>query len=77
MGCPVLCDRLYGGRSRLTSRDLGLEGEDTVLLDRHALHARRLQFAHPTTLESMEITAPVPDDLQATLVALRSHRSLA
>jgi 23S rRNA pseudouridine1911/1915/1917 synthase len=74
IGCPVLCDRLYGGRGRVTVADIAGGKDETVLLDRHALHARRLKFAHPTTGRPIEIVAPIPDDMQLTLSALRLHR---
>ena len=75
VGCPVLCDRLYGGRGRLTVADIAGNSDETVLLERHALHARRLKFSHPTTGQPIEITAPIPDDMQLTLAALRLHRA--
>lgn len=77
IGCPVLCDRQYGGRSRLTRGELRRDPTDeTVLLDRQALHARRLGFLHPHTGLAMEIEAPLPADLAAVLAELRSCRVL-
>ncbi|MFO7908130.1 MAG: RluA family pseudouridine synthase [Pirellulaceae bacterium] len=71
IGCPVLCDRLYGGRASLTRGDLQRTGDSTVLLDRQALHARRLCFTHPTTSTPMDIEAPIPGDMQRVLDELR------
>ena len=49
IGCPVLCDRLYGGRAQITRGEIRRAGEDDqVLLGRQALHARRLTFRHPS-----------------------------
>jgi len=77
VGCPVLCDRQYGGRSRLTRGELRRDPADaTVLLDRQALHARRLGFLHPHTGLPLEIEAPLPADLTAVLAELRSCRVL-
>ncbi|HUU21606.1 MAG TPA: RluA family pseudouridine synthase [Phycisphaerae bacterium] len=77
VGCPVLCDRQYGGRSRITRGEIRRRPEDTlVLLDRQALHARRLRFAHPRTGQSLEVEAPLPADLATVLAALREHRAL-
>jgi 23S rRNA pseudouridine1911/1915/1917 synthase len=76
IGCPVLCDRQYGGRAMLTRGELGRDPRDeTVLLDRQALHARRLVIAHPDTGAAMEFIAPMPADLAGTLAALREFRA--
>lgn len=48
---------------------------DDVLIDRHALHARRLTFRHPQSGKRLEFEAPVPIDLHRTLEALDRHRS--
>jgi len=79
--CPVLCDKLYGGRSRLTAGELrnwtgdrslaGGRADEEILLDRQALHAHRLAFTHPQSGEELEITAPIPADLQDLLLVLR------
>jgi 23S rRNA pseudouridine1911/1915/1917 synthase len=75
IGCAVLCDRLYGGRSQLTLGELRRDASDgTVVLSRQALHARRLALAHPVTGEPMELLAPLPADLTAVLEALRRER---
>jgi len=73
--CPVLCDRLYGGRARITRGEIRRDPDDTlVLLARHALHARRLKFAHPATDEPIEVEAPLPEDMVAVLNELRVYR---
>jgi 23S rRNA pseudouridine1911/1915/1917 synthase len=86
IGCPVLCDRLYGGRVRITELELiprdklaqdeslGQQAAEAVLLDRQALHAHRLAFSHPTTGARVQFEAPLPDDMQRTLAALRRWR---
>lgn len=75
VGCPVLCDRQYGGRSRLTRGELRRDPSDeTLLLDRQALHAWRLRFLHPTTDQTLEIEAPLPADISAVLDELRRWR---
>ena len=76
IGCPVLCDRQYGGRSRITRGEIRRDpADDTVLLERQALHARRLRFLHPATGEPLEVEAPLPDDIAAVLAELRTFRS--
>jgi 23S rRNA pseudouridine1911/1915/1917 synthase len=74
VGCPVLCDRQYGGRARITRSELSGDGEDTqVLLERQALHARRIRFSHPVTGAPLDVEAPLPEDMAATLAALREY----
>lgn len=87
IGCPVLCDRLYGGRARIT--ELELIPRDKMMhdaaerdrlaarfvLDRQALHAQRLAIDHPTTGERMTFEAPLPEDIQTTIDALRKWRT--
>jgi 23S rRNA pseudouridine1911/1915/1917 synthase len=76
IGCPVLCDRLYGGRAVITRGELSRDPTDeTLLLDRQALHARRLKIRHPETGESLEFVAPLPADIEGVLAALREFRS--
>jgi len=83
IGCPVLCDRLYGGRARITELELIPRGplpQDSTafqrpLLERQALHAHRLSLLHPTTGEQLHFEAPVPPDIEQTLAALRRWRS--
>jgi 23S rRNA pseudouridine1911/1915/1917 synthase len=85
IGCPVLCDKLYGGRSQITrgellrrvgpasAADAQAHRTDTdILLTRQALHAQRIKLAHPATKEPIEFVAPLPADLQAVIEALRA-----
>jgi 23S rRNA pseudouridine1911/1915/1917 synthase len=51
-------DPLYG-----RAGDLGLE--------RQFLHARRLAFTHPITGEAVDVSSPLPPDLDAALATLR------
>jgi 23S rRNA pseudouridine1911/1915/1917 synthase len=85
VGCPVLCDRLYGGRaqlleSELMPRDKSAEQLQSAtaepLLQRQALHAHRLTLTHPITEARMSFEALVPADMQRTLESLRRWRSL-
>lgn len=77
VGCPVLCDRHYGGRARLTRGEIRGDPEDTlVLLDRQALHAWRLRFTHPDTAKPLEVEAPLPADMAAVLAELRAYRGV-
>ena len=78
---PVLCDKQYGSRSRITagelravtrSKDLAPDmADDVVLLDRQALHAHRLSLDHPTTGVRMTFEAPLPADMNQLALLLR------
>ena len=46
-----------------------------MLIERQALHARRLTFDHPATGERMTLEAPVPADMAAATAALRELRA--
>jgi 23S rRNA pseudouridine1911/1915/1917 synthase len=75
IGYPVLCDRLYGGRAQITRGELNRDPSDaTIVLERQALHARRLKITSPTTGEPMEFIAPLPADLSSTLAELKRLR---
>lgn len=76
IGCPVLCDKQYGGRDQLTRGELSRDlGDSHVLLARQALHALRLSVDHPLTRERLTFSAPLPDDMQNTLTALNQWRA--
>jgi 23S rRNA pseudouridine1911/1915/1917 synthase len=83
VGLPILADKLYSGRDRITlgdvmgpekSRLLSPEEAGATLIDRQALHAHRLRFAHPLTGQELDLTAPRPADMERTLEALRRYR---
>jgi 23S rRNA pseudouridine1911/1915/1917 synthase len=75
IGCPVLCDRQYSGRSKITRGEIRRDpGDSLILLVRQALHARRLKFTHPETGIVLEIEAPLPADIKAVLDELRNYR---
>jgi 23S rRNA pseudouridine1911/1915/1917 synthase len=50
LGHPLLGDDLYGGETRL--------------IQRQALHCRRLRFFHPFMLEEMEFSCELPEDMK-------------
>ncbi|HXI60014.1 MAG TPA: RluA family pseudouridine synthase [Polyangia bacterium] len=75
VGHPIVGDKLYGASERLFMRscDEGLTAELLAEFDglpRHALHAHRLTFPHPTTRQSMTIESPLPRDLVDYMAAL-------
>jgi 23S rRNA pseudouridine1911/1915/1917 synthase len=59
IGHPLSGDTTYGGEARH-----GLE--------RQFLHAHRLAFVHPVSGERLELTSPLPPDLEAALEAARA-----
>ena len=82
IGHPVLCDKNYGGGKRVTQEQLSGKvpfslsdenTEGTVLLCRQALHAHRLSFIHPATEQPLDITAPIPTDMQSVLDCLENR----
>ena len=78
IGCPVLCDRYYGGRAEITRGEIRHDLADaTVILARHALHAHRLRIIHPQTGAPMDFEAPLPADMQGVLDELRLYRRFA
>jgi 23S rRNA pseudouridine1911/1915/1917 synthase len=75
IGYPVLCDRLYGGRAEIKRGELSGDLKDQqVVLSRQALHAHRIQLAHPTTKELLQFVAPIPADMQQAIDTLRELR---
>ena len=42
-----------------------MEDLEVLEIPRHALHARRIVFAHPTTGKQVEVIAPWPAELEA------------
>lgn len=73
VGHPIVADRMYGRRGRLTTGDVagGPAGSGEALLSRQALHAWKIVFTHPLTRRPVEVTAPLPTDFQSALAALR------
>jgi 23S rRNA pseudouridine1911/1915/1917 synthase len=89
IGHPVVADEFYSPGSVLTVADINapssnghasrngsvpLSPADELLLSRQALHARGLRFVHPITREVVTFEAPLADDIQRTLDALRDAR---
>jgi 23S rRNA pseudouridine1911/1915/1917 synthase len=82
IGHPILADKLYSGRDRITLADLlGPERLTELdkspgavtLIERQALHAHGLRFQHPKSGKELDLTAPLPEDFARTLAALRTH----
>lgn len=77
LGTPVLCDATYSRRSVFYESELRGEKskpQEKPLIARQALHAKTLTLRHPVTGELVTFEAPLPEDFQATLTALRSTK---
>jgi 23S rRNA pseudouridine1911/1915/1917 synthase len=59
IGHPVCGDEAYGGRRRFG-------------LQRQFLHAAKLTFPHPVTGATVDVSSPLPADLQGALDLARS-----
>ena len=68
VGHPVVGDDTYGGGG----------GRRLIALParRHFLHAAWLMFRHPVSGESIDLRAPLPDDLRRSMAAAANDRSL-
>ena len=58
LGAPIVGDDMYG--------------EVCERIDRHALHASRLTFPHPSDKREMSFTSPIPSDMCALIKAIFS-----
>lgn len=61
IGHPVVGDPKYGS------------AKSPFAISGQALHSRTLSFAHPRTGETMEFTAPLPEDMEKILKRLRAR----
>jgi 23S rRNA pseudouridine1911/1915/1917 synthase len=69
LGHPVVGDTLYGAPHLIP----GLAPE--LQLDRNFLHAAHLSFTHPQTRKPLHIDAPLPNELESFLKAIRTNAS--
>jgi 23S rRNA pseudouridine1911/1915/1917 synthase len=60
LGCPIVGDEVYGRK------------KPSLEIDRHFLHAYRLKILLPGESESNVFEAPLPDELEHVLAALRA-----
>lgn len=73
---PVLGDPEYGGRQKwlkgIYDQERPLAQSLLNLIDRQALHAKKLGFVHPRTKEYLEFDSALPEDMETVLRLLRS-----
>jgi 23S rRNA pseudouridine1911/1915/1917 synthase len=73
---PLVGDRVYGGRLLLPKGASERLIEALRTFKRQALHAARLAFEHPITGKPVDVTSPLPADMQALLAALAADAKL-
>ncbi|MGQ9807176.1 MAG: RluA family pseudouridine synthase [Armatimonadota bacterium] len=69
-GHEVVGDPVYSRRRKLSRATPGEQAEFERLLERlggQALHAARLSFAHPFSGELLDLSAPMPQELEAVV----------
>jgi 23S rRNA pseudouridine1911/1915/1917 synthase len=75
LGHPIFGDAEYGGRQRwhkgIYSADKIMAAKALEIMPRQALHAQKLEFAHPVTGKTISLTSDLPDDFRALLDFLR------
>jgi 23S rRNA pseudouridine1911/1915/1917 synthase len=69
-GYPIVGDPVYGGRRRLPPGATPALAAALQGFPRQALHAARLELAHPVSGKLLEWEAPLPQDLTGLLAAL-------
>ena len=78
-GHPVVGDKIYGMPLELLEESLACPESPRVrehlTLPRHALHAWRMRFRHPSTGAELSLEAPVPRDLTDFLTGLRGREA--
>jgi 23S rRNA pseudouridine1911/1915/1917 synthase len=70
---PLVGDPAYGGRLRLPKGTTEELREVLAAFNRQALHAQRLTLNHPETGETLSWEVPLPNDMNALILALRKH----
>jgi len=78
LGWPIVGDDQYGG-PLLNIEDIQKQKSTTSenqqtgpLMHRQALHAHTIEFNHPITEKRLHFKAPLPEDIQELLTALRT-----
>ena len=76
LGHPLVGDRTYGGRLQVPAGATPALAEALRAFPRQALHAARLELAHPVTGEARAFESPDPPDLAALAAALQEDAGL-
>lgn len=79
LGHPIVGDKLYGPNERFFADHvdgrLSDEAKRRLRLDRHALHAHRIQFEHPVEARTLTVESPLPADMAEFLTLAREGRA--
>ncbi len=71
-GHSLIGDPTYGSKRKLNAKALTPKAQEMVkTFPRQALHAAVLGFEHPVTGEDLRFEAPLPQDMESLLEALR------
>jgi 23S rRNA pseudouridine1911/1915/1917 synthase len=73
LGYPVVGDKVYGGEGRIRTVGDPAARARMKMLDRPALHAWHLAFAHPVTGEEMKFSSPLPEEVADLCAFLRNR----
>ncbi|MFH0963551.1 MAG: RluA family pseudouridine synthase [Planctomycetota bacterium] len=74
IGHPIVGDRKYGGPVVTLGEIAPEAGSCAPLIDRAALHAYAIRFAHPRSGEPVAFHAPWPEDFAQAVEILRARR---
>jgi 23S rRNA pseudouridine1911/1915/1917 synthase len=77
VGYPLVGDKVYGGRLALPKGVSEQLRQALREFPRQALHAARLQLAHPVTGKPLEVVAPLPADMVGLLEMLAADAATA
>ncbi len=71
--CPIIGDKLYGKSLNFNFKELEPSISHLIkTFPRHALHAYKLSFCHPTTDERLSFVTDLPDDMKNLIELLRA-----
>ena len=79
VGCPLIVDPLYGKSDAFNLQQIKRnyhskkQQQPKPLSARLTLHAQKIEFGDPLSVEQISIEAPVPKDFMAVLKALRKY----
>jgi 23S rRNA pseudouridine1911/1915/1917 synthase len=79
LGHPIVGDKLYGPNERFfadyVDGRLTPEATKSLRLDRHALHAHRIEFEHPIEQRRLTVESPLAPDLGEFFALARAGRA--
>ena len=73
IGFPIVCDEVYSGdlQKYCIMEKISGVAKKVCLLERHALHAFQIRFAHPMTGKAKAFSSPLALDMQSVIDSLR------